>query len=106
MHAKTSYGRWGGILLAFLILLLGTTMAGERSAGQVIDDALITTKIKSSFAADPQVSALAIDVDTVDGVVSLTGVVESEAQRQRAIQLAQGMDGVKRVDGNNLRVKQ
>lgn len=106
MRAKPLYVRWGGILLAFLMLGLGAAAAGDRSAGEVIDDALITTKIKSSLAADPQVSALAIDVDTSNGIVSLTGVVDSEAQRQRAIQLAQGMEGVRRVDGNNLRVKQ
>jgi hypothetical protein len=37
----------------------------QRTIGTVIDDGLITAKIKSSYAADPQVSALAIDVDTV-----------------------------------------
>jgi hyperosmotically inducible protein len=72
----------------------------------VIDDAVITTKIKSSLAADAQVSALAVNVDTSNGVVSLTGVVDNELQRQRAIQLAQETEGVKRVNGNNLRVKQ
>jgi hyperosmotically inducible protein len=101
------YDRWGGILLAFLLLVGGAAAtAGERSTGEVIDDMVITTKVKSSLAADPQVSALAVDVDTANGVVSLTGVVESELQRQRAIQLAQGIEGVQRVDGNNLRVKQ
>jgi osmotically-inducible protein OsmY len=38
-------------------------------------------------------------------VVTLSGVVESEAERQRAIQLAQGMEGVKRVDANKLLMK-
>jgi hyperosmotically inducible protein len=106
MFMPKSYDRWGGILLAFLLLVGGAVTAGERSTGEVIDDMIITTKVKSSLAADPQVSALAVDVDTADGIVSLTGVVESELQRQRAIQLAQGIEGVKRVDGNNLRVKQ
>ena len=71
----------------------------------MVDDALITTKVKASFAADPQVSALAIDVDTAGGVVTLTGVAAGEPERQRAIQLAQGTEGVRRVDANNLRVK-
>jgi hyperosmotically inducible periplasmic protein len=105
MRARKSYHRWGGILLACLVLVTGAAMAGERSTGQVVDDTLITTKIKSSFAADPQVSALAITVETANGVVSLTGVVESEPARQRAIQLAQGIEGVKRVDAINLYVK-
>jgi hyperosmotically inducible protein len=105
MRTRKLSQRWGGILLAILIVVSGAATAGERSTGQVIDDATITTKVKASFVADPQVSALAIDVDTADGVVSLTGVVEGEPERQRAIQLAQGIEGVKRVDANNLRVK-
>jgi hyperosmotically inducible protein len=80
-------------------------LAAERSTGQVVDDTLVTTKVKARFAADPQVSALAIDVNTVNGVVTLTGVVESDSARQRAIQLAQGTDGVQRVDATNLHVK-
>jgi hyperosmotically inducible protein len=69
------------------------------------DDTLITTKVKASFVADPQVSALAITVETNNGVVNLNGVVENEAERQRAIQLAQGIEGVTRVDANKLLVK-
>jgi osmotically-inducible protein OsmY len=97
--------RWGGLLLAILLVVTGAAMAGERSTGQAIDDTLITTKVKASFAADPQVSALAITVETEKGVVTLSGVVESEAERQRAIQLAQGMEGVKRVNANKFLVK-
>jgi len=97
--------RCGGILLAILMVVAGAALAGERSTGQALDDTLITTKVKASLAADPQVSALAISVDTDDGVVHLSGVVENEAERQRAIQLAQGMEGVTRVDANKLLVK-
>jgi hyperosmotically inducible protein len=105
MHTRRRLFPWTSLLLAVLLSVSGVATAGERSTGQVIDDALITTKVKASLAADPQVSALAIDVDTAEGVVTLTGVVEGEPQRQRAIQLAQGMEGVRRVDANNLRVK-
>jgi osmotically-inducible protein OsmY len=105
MRTSKLYNRWGGIVLAILMVVIGAATAAERSTGQVIDDAMITTKVKASFAADPQVSALAINVDTVKGVVSLIGVVDSEPERQRAIQLAQGIEGVMRVDADNLRVK-
>jgi hyperosmotically inducible protein len=77
----------------------------QRSAGEVIDDALITTKVKASLAADPLVSALAINVDTTNGVVSLTGIVDSEQARQRAIQLAQASEGVKQVNAENLHIR-
>jgi osmotically-inducible protein OsmY len=71
MRTRTLSYRWGGLLLAVLIWVGGVATAG--TTGEVIDDSLITTKVKSSFAADPQVSALAIDVDAAGGVVTLTG---------------------------------
>ena len=64
MGTRTLETRWGGLLLAILLVVTGAALAGERSTGQAIDDTLITTKIKASFAADPQVSALAITVET------------------------------------------
>jgi hyperosmotically inducible periplasmic protein len=105
MHTRKLDTRWQGILLAILMVVAGAAMAGERSTGQAIDDTLITTKVKASLATDPQVSALAITVETDNGIVTLSGVVENESERQRAIQLAQGIDGVKRVDANKLLVK-
>jgi hyperosmotically inducible periplasmic protein len=105
MQTRKLGTRWKGLLLATLIVVAGAALAGERSTGQALDDMLITTKVKASFAADPQVSALAISVETNHGVVTLSGVVENEAEQQRAIQLAQGMEGVTRVDANKLLVK-
>ena len=84
------------------MLVSGTAALAQRSIGEVVDDTIITGKMKASFAADPEVSALAIDVDTANGVVTLTGMVGSERERQRAIQLAQGPEGVRRVEANNL----
>ena len=96
---------WAGALcvLCALILVSSTSTLAQRSIGTVIDDSLITAKIKASFAADPQVSALAIDVDTTNGVVNLTGVVRNEQERQRAIQLAQSTEGVQRIEAQHLR---
>jgi osmotically-inducible protein OsmY len=52
------------------------------------------------------VSAFAINVETSRGVVSLTGIVNSAAERARAIQVAQDVGGVRRVDARNLFIKQ
>ena len=60
--------------------------------------------MKSSLLADSVVSASAIDVDTLAGTVSLNGIVTSEQERQRAIQLARRIQGVKQVDARNLMV--
>lgn len=96
---------WAVIAMALLLLVSATSVALAGSAGEVIDDSLITTKVKSSFVADSAVSALDISVETTQGVVSLTGLVNSEAERQRAVQIARETSGVKQVDARNLIVK-
>lgn len=58
----------------------------------------ITTAVKSKLAADDTVKAYQIDVDTSGGVVTLSGAVESQAAKDRALQLARETDGVSRVD--------
>jgi hyperosmotically inducible protein len=69
----------------------------KRSLGTVIDDATITAGINLKFAKDDLVRAYKIDVDTKDGMVTLTGTVKSEAEAKRAIQLAEAEEGVKHV---------
>ena len=58
----------------------------------------VTTAVKSKLAADDTVSALEIDVDTADGVVTLTGYVPTQTAKDRAVQLARETDGVVRVE--------
>jgi hyperosmotically inducible protein len=70
--------------------------AGD-SVGTHIDDAGITASVKTAFAADPEVKALSIDVDTRDGVVTLSGRVETASMRARAEDLARHTSGVKSV---------
>ena len=102
MIHSTQFKAQMAVVMAVLMLAGCAAMTGRQSPGAAVDDTAITTKVKSSLLADPVVSALAIDVDTTDGVVSLTGIVVSEQERQRAVQLAQGIAGVKRVDASTL----
>ena len=81
-----------------------TTKPPERSAGVVIDDAVITAKVKSSLLADSGTKGLRIDVDTKSGVVWLKGNVSSETERTLAQNLAAKVNGVKSVE-NKLVVK-
>jgi osmotically-inducible protein OsmY len=69
----------------------------SEDTGGSIDDATITAKVQSSFLADPLVSTSAINVETRRGVVHLTGTVKSEQERYRAIQLVQGVAGVREI---------
>jgi hyperosmotically inducible protein len=72
--------------------------AGPRSVGQVVDDATITAQVKAALAADPDLSALKINVDTLQGAVKLKGEVKTIALRRKADSLAAGIKGVKSVD--------
>lgn len=72
----------------------------DRTFGEVIDDAGITVSVKSQLLDDPLVKGLQIDVDTRDGVVFLTGDVNSDAERRQAIQLAENTEGVRDVQAN------
>jgi hyperosmotically inducible periplasmic protein len=88
--------------VSVLLCLCSCRTAAGRSAGQVIDDLNITTTIKSKIFNDPYLSGFAVSVDTFQGEVTLTGAVESEFARSRAHQLAESIDGVRKV--NNLLV--
>jgi hyperosmotically inducible protein len=71
--------------------------------GEVITDAAITTAVKTKLLADTKTPGLKIDVDTNDGVVTLSGTVPSKAAEDKAVADARGTKGVKRVI-NNLKV--
>lgn len=67
-------------------------------AGEEVSDAWITTKVKTDLMATGDVPGTGIDVDTKDGVVTLTGTVESQAVADKAKSVAGNIKGVKRVD--------
>jgi hyperosmotically inducible protein len=96
---------WVGLVLMAVLVAGCAATPEQRSTGEVIDDAAITTKVKTNLLADPVVSGFAISVETSRSVVSLTGIVNSDAERQRAIQIAQDVGGVKQVDAKNLFIK-
>jgi hyperosmotically inducible protein len=76
----------------------------QRSAGQTVDDATITAKVKAQLFADPDVSALSVNVTTYKGQVQLSGYVDNPTQRSKAEQIAKTTNGVKSVS-NDLIVK-
>ncbi|HEY0844129.1 MAG TPA: BON domain-containing protein [Noviherbaspirillum sp.] len=87
------------LLAAGCSSMYGTNADGsKKTTGQVIDDATITSKVKTALLADSDVSGLKINVDTADGVVKLKGEVKTMALRKKAESIAKGVDGVKKVD--------
>jgi hyperosmotically inducible protein len=80
-----------------LVPLLAIAAACGKTIGATIDDATITARVKTALLNDPQVGGLKIDVDTTNGVVTMSGVVKSKAEELRAIELARQTPGVKDV---------
>jgi hyperosmotically inducible protein len=79
----------------------------KQKAGEAKDkmaDATITAKVKSAMIGQPDLKALQINVDTDNGVVTLTGTVDTPRKLELATRVAQGVEGVKSVD-NRLSMK-
>ena len=70
---------------------------GANAAEKALQSGALTAKIKSKLALDDQVEAMRIDVDTSGDVVTLSGSVRSEAERERAVRLARETEGVRQV---------
>ena len=68
-----------------------------HKTGDKLQEGGLTAKIKAKMALDDHVNARAINVDSADSIVTLSGVVGSEDQRQRALRLARDTEGVTRV---------
>jgi osmotically-inducible protein OsmY len=89
-------GLWKMTVLATLIAAPLVTGCG-KTIGETIDDTTITTRVKTAMLNDPAVGGLRIDVDTYKGVVTLSGRVTSQAERDQALELARKVDGVTEV---------
>jgi hyperosmotically inducible periplasmic protein len=77
----------------------------QATAGQVVDDGLITTQVKAKLVEDPTTKAYQINVESQKGVVQLAGFVDSNEAKTRAGELARGVNGVTSVR-NDLEIRQ
>jgi len=90
--------------VALLSMAACTSTRTQKSAGEQIDDTVITGKIKAELIGDPTTKAHEIDVEVFKGRVQLNGFVRDNAMRQRAVAIAKQVSGVVAVD-NNLKLK-
>lgn len=74
----------------------------SQAGGSAASDSWITAKIKAQLLADDAIDGTEIHVTTEEGVATLTGVVASEAVRERAVAVAKTVKGVREVDARNL----
>lgn len=96
MIRKTSWAT----LAASLVLVLASGCAvsrGQESVGAYIDDAGITTLVKSRFFEDKDVAGSSISVETLKGTVMLSGFAKSTVERNKAEVIARGVQGVTSV---------
>ena len=70
---------------------------GQESVGAYVDDTGITTVIKAKFADDRTVAMTSISVETLNGVVQLSGFAKSNAEKMQAENIARGVKNVKSV---------
>jgi len=75
-----------------------TTGMQQQESVQPGSDTWITTKVKADLLATKDISGLEIKVETVNGVVTLSGDVDSQAEADKAVAVTQGIKGVSRVD--------
>jgi hyperosmotically inducible protein len=76
------------------------TLAAAGCSGTIrdtVDDAAITARVKTVLLNDREIGASKIDVSTANGIVTISGAVKSKDEESRAIQLANGVGGVKEV---------
>ncbi|MBP1750246.1 MAG: transport-associated protein [Deltaproteobacteria bacterium] len=92
------------IALFALALLSGCQTPAGRTTGEVIDDAAITTEVKTKLLADDLTKGIAVTVQTFEGTVTLIGAVDTREQINKADQIARGVKGVRKVD-NRLTLK-
>ena len=90
-------------LFATVLALTACAGAGEKT-GEVIDDSVITTKVKTALIAEKGIDSTDISVKTDQGRVQLSGFVKSAQQRATAERIARGTSGVRAVL-NNLQVR-
>ena len=89
---------------AFAAVTLFTTgcavTRSQETVGQYVDDATITTQIKSRWVADPTVDAASFKVETMKGTVQISGFAKNAEEKRKAEQIARGVNGVVAVQNS------
>jgi osmotically-inducible protein OsmY len=84
-------------ILVAVVAVATSACAGSQHASQRAADRATTTRVEARLAADPDGSMMDVDVDTIDGIVTLRGETENETERIAAIDVARHTKGVKGV---------
>jgi len=88
-----------------VVAVVNDIEVGRTTIGKRIDDGVLTTKVAAKIAADTDLNSFNIDVDSNEGVVTLSGRVATQAAKDEAGQIARNTEGVVSVE-NRLEVGQ
>ena len=102
----TYYNKLAAVFLAiFMASILGcASTATKEGTGEYLDSIVITTKVKAAIFNEPTLKSFEINVETFKGVVQLSGFVNSQADIDKAVEIAQQVKGVKSVE-NDMKLK-
>jgi hypothetical protein len=95
---NTRHALAAGLSALFLLTASGCAVTrGQETVGAYVDDATITTQIKSRFVENKDVDAASIRVETLNGTVMLSGFAKNALERSTAESIARKVNGVKSV---------
>ena len=92
------------LALLFASFLGCASTAKQEGTGEYVDDSVITTKVKAAIFNEPTLKSMEINVETFKGVVQLSGFVNSQADINKAVEVARSVKGVTSVK-NAMRLK-
>ena len=93
MNIRTKFA----VGIATLVMLFATGCAvqrGQETVGNYVDDVGITSSVKARFVENKQVAASSISVETLKGVVALSGFAKSSTEKETAESIARAVKGV------------
>jgi len=90
--------------ILFVSLLGCASTSKQEGTGEYVDDTVITTKVKAAIFSETSLKSSEINVETFKGVVQLSGFVSSQADINKAVELASGVKGVQSVK-NDMHLK-
>ena len=86
------------VMVAVLVLNSGcAAISGQETAGEYVDDATISTKVRADLLADSTLKPFRIHVETLQDVVQLSGFVDTAAQKSEAERVARNVKGVHQI---------
>jgi osmotically-inducible protein OsmY len=94
------FANFFAVMVLVVSIAACSMISGRESPGQYTDDTTITTKVKADILGDPDLKVLQINVETMQGVVQLSGFVDSQQSKIKAEELARKVGGVKAVRDN------